>query len=118
MLREDHDAPGDHAGVGRLERQRPHRDDTRWEGWLVKLKRPTRASTAIATCHSLGWADDPSLGRWVADQRRGKKKLDRGEPSLGMTAARAAKLEALGFAWEQLPARDQAAGASAEVARV
>ena len=28
------------------------------------------------------------------------KQLDRGEPSGGMTAARAAKLEALGFAWE------------------
>ena len=26
--------------------------------------------------------------------------MDRGEPSKGMTAARAAKLDALGFAWE------------------
>jgi hypothetical protein len=46
------------------------------------------------------WTEDPPLGRWVADQRRYKKQLDRGEPSQGMTAARMAKLEALGFAWE------------------
>jgi hypothetical protein len=31
--------------------------------------------------------------------------LARGEPSEGMTAARAAKLEALGFAWQTLAAR-------------
>jgi hypothetical protein len=47
-----------------------------------------------------GWAAEleyPSLGRWVAHQRQGKKKLDRGEPSKGMTAARVAKLDELGF---------------------
>jgi hypothetical protein len=37
---------------------------------------------------------------WVNTQRACKRKLDRGEPSNGMTAARAAKLEALGFAWK------------------
>ena len=36
---------------------------------------------------------------WVAHQRKRKKALDRGEPSSGMTVARVAKLEALGFAW-------------------
>ena len=46
------------------------------------------------------WAEDPPLGRWVNNQRVGKKALDRGERSRGMTAARAAKLAALGFAWE------------------
>ena len=40
------------------------------------------------------------LGGWIYHQRVGKKKLDRGEPCKGMTAARAAKLDALGFAWE------------------
>ena len=34
-------------------------------------------------------------------QRWGKRKLDRGEPSRGMTAERATKLEALGFVWER-----------------
>ena len=29
-----------------------------------------------------------------------KKKLDRGEPCEGMTAERAARLTALGFAWD------------------
>ena len=32
-------------------------------------------------------------------QRGYKKKLDRGESSLGMTVTRAARLEALGLAW-------------------
>jgi hypothetical protein len=44
-----------------------------------------------------GWAKDPRLGSWVNTQRMYKKKLDRGEPSPGMTAERAAKLAALGF---------------------
>jgi hypothetical protein len=39
------------------------------------------------------------LGGWVKNQRANKRKLDRGEPSKGMTAERAAKLEALGFRW-------------------
>ena len=46
-----------------------------------------------------GWAEDPRLGRWVSTQRVCKRKLDRGEPSGGMTAERAARLTALGFAW-------------------
>jgi hypothetical protein len=49
-----------------------------------------------------GWVEDPKLGKWVVKQRQFKQrqfkqKLDRGEPSDGMTTARAAKLEALGF---------------------
>jgi hypothetical protein len=48
-----------------------------------------------------GWAEDPRLGRWVMTQRRGKRKLDRGESSDGMTAERAARLTSLGFAWER-----------------
>jgi hypothetical protein len=46
------------------------------------------------------WAEDPQLGTWVSTQRFYKKELDRGEPSQCMTAARVAKLEALGFAWQ------------------
>ena len=49
----------------------------------------------------MGWAEDPKLGGWVKSQREYKKKLDRGEPSSGMTAAWAARLDALGFVWEQ-----------------
>jgi hypothetical protein len=44
-----------------------------------------------------GWAEDPKLGRWVKRQRAGKRALDRGEPSEGMTVAREAKLEAIDF---------------------
>jgi hypothetical protein len=46
-----------------------------------------------------GWAEDPSLASWVHNQRARKRKLDRGEPSGGMSAERAARLTALGFAW-------------------
>jgi hypothetical protein len=46
---------------------------------------------------SRGWAEDPRLASWVNNQRVCKKKLGRSEPSIGMTAERAAKLAALGF---------------------
>jgi hypothetical protein len=45
-----------------------------------------------------GWAEDPQLGQRVSNQRRCKKVLDRGDRSEGVTAARAARLDALGFA--------------------
>ena len=44
-----------------------------------------------------GWAKHPGLGKWVSRQRCLKKKLDRGELCEGMTAARVARLDALGF---------------------
>jgi hypothetical protein len=45
-----------------------------------------------------GWTEDQRLGQWITDQRKYKKKLDRGEPGRGMTAERrAARLTALGF---------------------
>jgi hypothetical protein len=46
------------------------------------------------------WAEDKQLGSWVSKQRTLKHKLDRGEPSQGMTAERAARLDALGFTWD------------------
>ena len=45
------------------------------------------------------WAEDPALGRWVNAERKRKKKLYRGEPSLGMPVAWVAQLDKLGFAW-------------------
>ena len=42
-------------------------------------------------------AEDPPLANWVMNQRARKKRWDRSEPSPRMTAARAAKLQALGF---------------------
>jgi hypothetical protein len=65
------------------------RDDTGWEGWLAKLEAYKREHGDCSV----------PLGSWVNSQRLFKRKLDRGDPSLGMTAARVAKLEALGFAW-------------------
>ena len=77
-----------------------NRDDAGWDAQLAKLEAYTRRH---GDCNvPQAWAEDPKLGRWVNTQRMYKKKLDRGEPSQGMTAARAGRLEALGFAWETL----------------
>ena len=85
------------AAIGK-QRSEGSRDDAGWEGWLAKLKTYKRR---YGDCNApQGWTEDPPLGRWVDMQRKGKKKLDRGAPSPGITAVRVAKLEALGFAWE------------------
>ena len=47
-----------------------------------------------------GWAEDPRLANWVANQRKYKKWLDRGHLQPGTTAVRSVKLDALGFVWE------------------
>jgi hypothetical protein len=93
------------------------RDDAGWEAQLAKLKAYQRRH---GDCNvPQGWAEDPGLGNWVDNQRKYKKALDRGEPSHGMTAARAAKLKALGFAWELSAgaARDDA-GWEAQLAKL
>jgi hypothetical protein len=94
-----------------------NRDDAGWEGWLAKLEAHQRRH---GDCNvPQGWAEDPRLGAWVKGQRKSKKALDRGEPSKGMTAARAARLHALGFAWELSAgaARDDA-GWEAQLAKL
>jgi hypothetical protein len=69
-----------------------------WEAQLAKLE---VYQVEHGDCNApKGWAEDPQLGNWVNTQRKGKRKLDCGEPSLGMTVARAAKLDKLGFTWE------------------
>jgi hypothetical protein len=55
-----------------------------------------------------GWPEDKPLGRWVNNQRSFTRKLDRGDPNPGITAVRAAKLDALGFTWELLAAANNA----------
>ena len=49
------------------------------------------------------WAED--LAKWVSQQRRLKRKIDRGEHSIVLTARRAARLTALGFVWGQWEAQ-------------
>jgi hypothetical protein len=46
-------------------------------------------------------SEDSPLGSWVNYQRISKRKLDRGEPSGGMTAERVATLTANGFVWDK-----------------
>jgi hypothetical protein len=72
-------------------------DDDGWKSWLTKL---TKYKEGHGDCNvPTKWAEDKPLGRWVSNQRKCKKALDRGDHSPGMTAARAAKLDVLGFAW-------------------
>jgi hypothetical protein len=71
-------------------------DGAMWEAHLAKLE-DYRA--AHGDCRvPQRWAEDPRLGSWVGMQRKLKRKLDRGEATDGMTAARAARLTALGLA--------------------
>jgi hypothetical protein len=72
-------------------------DEGAWEAQLARLG---AYKAAHGDCNVPGrWAEDPRLGQWVSSQRVCKKALDCGDPSKGMTAARAARLEAVGFAW-------------------
>jgi hypothetical protein len=71
------------------------------EGWEMQIAKLSVYKAAHGDCNvPQRWSEDRTLGRWVSDQRKYKKKLDRGEPSHGMTSARAVKLNALGFVWE------------------
>jgi hypothetical protein len=86
------DAPNNGGGIS---------NEVGWESLLAKL---TKYKVEHGDCNvPQSWAEDPKLANWVHNQRQNKKKLDRGEPSKGMTAARAAKLEAIGFAWDAPP---------------
>ena len=86
------------AAARSKQQSKGNRDDAGWEAQLTKLKAYKRKH---GDCNvPQGWAEDKPLGSWVNNQRVRKRALDHGEPSEGMTAARVAKLDALGFAWE------------------
>ena len=71
--------------------------DAAWEAQLARL---AAYNAAHGDCSvPKFWATDPGLGTWVSKQRTLKGRLDRGEPSEGMTAERAARLTALGLVW-------------------
>ena len=70
-------------------------------GWEAQLARLAAYKVAHGDCNvPARWAEDLALAKWVFSQRQYKKKLDRGEPSRGMTAERAARLTALGLVWK------------------
>jgi hypothetical protein len=79
------------------QRSEGRRCDAGWEAQLVKLEAYKRRHGDCNVPNR--WVEDRQLGKWVDTQRTLKKVLDRGEPSRGMTLARAVKLDALGFAW-------------------
>jgi hypothetical protein len=69
--------------------------------WKAQLARLATYKVEHGDCSvPQSWAEDPRLGTWVSKQRALKRRLDRGEPSEGMTAERVALLTALGFVWE------------------
>jgi hypothetical protein len=75
--------------------------DTRGLNWEAQLARLMAYKAEHGDSNvPRGWAEDPQLVTWVDNQRALKRKLDCGEPSTGMTAKRAARLTAIGFAWE------------------
>jgi hypothetical protein len=78
------------------------RDRGKQAGWWdAKLARLAAYKALHGDCSvPMCWAEDPWLGNWVHNQRQLKRKLDRGEPSEGMTAERAAKLTAVGLVWD------------------
>jgi hypothetical protein len=79
----------------------PHPHEAAWEAQLARL---AAHKAAHGDCNvPTRWAEDPPLGNWVNNQRMRKKALDRGDPRPGMTAGRAARLDALGFAWAPGP---------------
>jgi hypothetical protein len=83
--------------------------DAAWEAQLVRL---AAYKAEHGDCRvPRGWAEDPQLGNWVSMQRHLKRKLDRGEPSEGMTAEWVARLTALGFVWSLAQYPEQAAKA-------
>ena len=72
-------------------------------GWETQLARLAAYKAVHGDCNvPVRWADDPQLATWVNDQRQRKRKLNRGEPSDGMTAERAARLTSL--VWNPLKA--------------
>jgi hypothetical protein len=88
-------------------------------GWEAQLARLVAYKVAHGDCNvPLRWADDKQLGKWVNMQRVGKRKLDRSEPSQGMTAERAARLTALGLVWEVTKAHPNEAKWEAQLARL
>jgi hypothetical protein len=81
------------------QKQKQNQHDAKWEAQLARLAAYKAVHGDCSVLHS--WAKDPGLGSWVMTQRHYKRKLDRGEPSHGMTAERVARLVALGFVWDQ-----------------
>jgi hypothetical protein len=91
-------------------------DEAAWEEKLAQL---AAYKAAHGDCNvPKGWAEDPRLANWVKTQRVHKKALGRGEPSRGMTAARAARLEALGLAWEDARGTANEAAWEAQLVRL
>jgi hypothetical protein len=84
-----------------------HPDDAKWEAQLARL---AAYKAAHGDCNvPRGWAEDPRLSSWVNSQRARKRQLDRlrSKPSQGLTAERAAKLEALGFVYWKVDEQQQ-----------
>jgi hypothetical protein len=70
--------PGDMSRQG-LRQDRP--TNIVGHNWAAQLARLVAYKAEHGDCTvPLRWAEDPRLGQWVGDQRKGKKALDRGDP--------------------------------------
>jgi hypothetical protein len=97
----------------------PNRGNTNEAEWEAQLARLAAYKAVHGACNvPRGWAEDSRLSNWVKMQRKRKRKLDHGEPSVGMTAERAARLTALGFTWEGTKAHPNDAQWEAQLARL
>ena len=76
-----------------------HKDEAGWEAMRARL-----AAFNAEHGHCRVSDEHRQLGRWVASQRKYRKRLDAGRPSPEITAERVAQLEALGFEWSLPPA--------------
>ena len=75
--------------------ERRHTSHVPWEARLATLK---SYQEEHGDCNvPRDWVGDPKLALWVSNQRQYKKRLDRGEPCEGMTAARAANRDKPGI---------------------
>ena len=77
--------------------------DVAWEAQLAKL---VAYKTAHGDCkvprqtkNKCRTSVQQVLFKWTDNQRQAKHKLDLGKPASRITAARVAKLDALGFPW-------------------
>jgi hypothetical protein len=66
--------------------------------WATQVAKLEAYKTEHGDCDvPTGWVEDLALGNWVHRQRSNTLKLDAGEPTPGITAARVVELTGLDF---------------------
>jgi hypothetical protein len=105
------------AVATRFEIAENSRSDSRGASWEAQLARLVAYKVVQGDC-DVPMRIHSALGSWVNSQHYLKRKLDRGEPSEGMTAERAARLTALGLVWKGTRAHFEEAAWEVQLARL